>query len=115
MPVKATTDQSFIDVTVHQIDRMFEPSFGGKKFFNRELFDYAMELATTDVERLRREFHAFAHDFGHEEWEIQVRADNSLPAPKLHVKVLTPTARAEIVIRRDRLEIIRDYTNPPKD
>lgn len=108
MPIKATTDEGFIDVTVHQIDRMFEPAFGQKKFFNRELFDYAMELATTDVERLRQEFHAFAHDFGHKEWEIQVRADNSQPAPKLLVKVLTPTRRAEIVIRRDRLEVLRD-------
>lgn len=108
MPIKATTDESFIDVTVHQIDRMFEPAFGKKKFFNRELFDYAMELAATDVERLREEFHAFAHDFGHQEWEIQVRADNSQPTPKLFVKILTPTQSAEVIIRRDRLEIIRN-------
>lgn len=107
MPIKATDDKSFVDLTIHQIDRMFEPGFGKQKLFNKELFDYVMELATTDIDRLRREIHAFAHDFGHSEWEIQVRADNSQPAPTLYLKVATPTEGAEIIIHRDRLEITR--------
>lgn len=105
MALQAKDDDSFVAVTVHQIERMFQPGFGRNKFFNRELFNYVLELATTDLGRLRQEVHAFAHDFGHTGWEVQVRADNSQPEPKVFLKVLTPTRTAEITVHKDRLEI----------
>lgn len=105
MPLKATTDAEFIALVIHQCERMFSPGFGDQKFFNRELFNYVLELATTDVERLRNEIHAFAREFKHPEWDIQIRADNSQPAPAIHLKIVTPTRTETIAIHADGIEV----------
>lgn len=105
MPLKATTDAQFVALVTNQCRRMFSPGFGNQKFFNVELFNYVLELATTDVERLRTEFHAFAREFEHPEWDILIRADNSQPNPTIHLKVITPTVTESIAIHADGVEL----------
>lgn len=77
---------------------MLLPAFGPGTFFNQELFDYVLMKAAEDPDGLHREVHAWAREFGHQGWDIQIRADQSPPSPSINLRVLTPTVKSEICI-----------------
>ena len=93
------TDQEFTGFMETHLAGLFYPPFGGKKFFNRELFDYILTIAGKDIGVLDKEMEYLNQRWsGPDQW-VKLRADNRARAIK--VKIYTPTSCSKVTVTAD--------------
>ncbi|WP_299616747.1 hypothetical protein [Pelagibius sp.] len=102
-------DTEFLDVIEAELRHRFLPPFGGKEFFNNDLFDFVLDKAGEDLSYLDKEARLIRDQirkyYDMPEYDSKMRIDNRKPAIKF--KWYTPTDCRKITITRGKIRARR--------
>ena len=98
-------DQDFIDHFEHEVRSRFFAPFDGRNFFNDSLFNYILDTAGEDPDKLGDRIQEFSHHlgarFGHTTHELMMVVDQRCPSVAFEVS--TPTTSWRFVVEKGEL------------
>lgn len=96
------TDDEYLHWVGKRVTGAFFPPFGGKTFFNRDLFDYVLAAWNSNVEVINREMEDINERWSEPGQSVKLRVDSAHRTIKL--KIYTPTHCLKATISTDGVE-----------
>lgn len=98
-------DKDFIEHFEQEVRSRFFAPFDGRNFFNDSLFNYILDTAGEDADKLGDRMRDFSHylgsRFGHTTHELTMVVDQR--GPSVTFEVSTPTEGKRFVVEQGRL------------